>query len=104
MNFTKIVEMLYKSLGEVTFRNISQNINSPIPKFAKSIHPAIFDALMVACSLNINSYCCTQKLNCDNYISLLNNSEFADCISVRTTNIDKILKRIELASAFLFDN
>lgn len=104
--FTKTVEMIYYSLGEIAFRNISLINNFSVAKFAKSIHPAIFDALMVACSMNLDSqyHCSSRKLTRENYISLLNNNEFVDCISIRTTNTDKIIKRIKLASTFLFEN
>lgn len=96
--FFNACDFIWEHLGEKAFRNISEKDSTL--SFSNSIHPAIFDSIIVASALNINTP--SENFTVDNYISLLKDTEYIDCITVRTTNVEKINKRILLAQKFLF--
>lgn len=100
--FINVMNSILVQLGDKAFRNITmqeENIT-----FTKRVHPVIFDAV---CSAAI--YVLKNGINIENianieerYIDLLKNEEFKDAISVRTTNIKNIKKRISLAAQYLY--
>lgn len=103
--FKKVMNVIWDSLGAYAFRNLTKvTEKNPIQKFANSIHPAIFDAVTIATSqfLRDDSTGCISNFTVDNYKHLLNNAEFIDCITIRTTNTEKLKRRIELAKNLLF--
>lgn len=103
--FTESMDLIYHLLGPNAFRNLTKiTEKKPIQEFANAFHPAIFDAIGQAAA-----YVVEHKITIDNtrdfeaaHKSLLNNDEFKDCVSIRTTNVDKIRKRIALSLRFIF--
>ncbi len=95
--FERVVSFFSNSLGKNTSRNFSND------NFTNKIHPAIFDAIMVACS-----YCIENNYNLiihnleKKYINLLSKKEFINSIKEQTTKIENIKTRIELAIKVLF--
>ncbi len=97
VDFTSTMEAIHDKIGANAFRNYSRG------KFTNKFHPAIFDAISIAVSETIihgnNFKSVTEK----QHIMLLQNDDFKDAISMRTTNIDNIKKRINLAHKFLIE-
>ena len=103
--FKLVCDTIWAALGKNAFRNLTKvTEKNPVQKFSPAIHPAIFDAIAVATAQILQSGNETALRNCNetNYRALLNNPEFIDCITVRTTNTEKILRRVELARNTLF--
>jgi hypothetical protein len=103
--FKLVSDTIWAALGKNAFRNLTKvTEKNPVQKFSPAIHPAIFDAVAVATAqvLRIGNESAIVNCNEANYRILLNNSEFIDCITVRTTNTEKILRRVELARNTLF--
>lgn len=103
--FKSVMDTLWAALGKNAFRNLTKiTEKNPTQKFSPAIHPAIFDAVSVATAQILQKGNTAAVENCTetNYRLLLNNPEFIDCITVRTTNTDKILRRVELARNILF--
>lgn len=93
--FIDTMDEIYASLGINAFKNYSSN------KFIKRFHPTIFDAVATA---YFNEMKCNNKIpkvSQEKHISLLLNEDFQNVISFRTTDIDNIKKRIELATEYL---
>ena len=103
--FVTVMDVIWAALGEKAFRNLTKiTEKNPVQKFSKPIHPAIFDAVTIATAqyLRNNKGGSTACFTVENYKRLLNNVEFIDCITIRTTNTVKIERRVELARNFLF--
>lgn len=96
-DFTLTMKAIYDNIGNNAFRNYSSE------KFTKKFHPAIFDAIAVAVSETLNSGKNLEKVSEKQHIALLQNAEFKEVVSMRTTNIDNIKKRIKLAHDFLIE-
>lgn len=110
-SFENMMHFINISLGNIAFNNLSfKNKNNEevtysetyVPKF----HPTIFEAISAA-FLYASRYIDFSKYNFsdlkEKHIRLLNNEEFKDAISNRTTNLENIKKRITLATKYLFD-
>lgn len=103
--FENVVELIWKALGACAFRNVTRvTAKEPGQEFSKFIHPAIFDAVSIAAARfeRESSRGVASQFTVENYKRLLNNQEFIDCITNRTTNSDKLKRRVELAYSFLF--
>lgn len=103
--FSSVTDTIWAALGENAFRNLTKiTEKNPVQKFSKPIHPAIFDAVSIATArfLRDSKKGSLECFTTDNYRALLNNAEFIDCISIRTTNTDKLERRVELAGNYLF--
>lgn len=103
--FKKVVDVLWERLGKNAFRNLTKKTEkNPIQKFSSAIHPAIFDAVTVATAqvLQSGNDDVIEACNEARYKLLLSNAEFIDCITIRTTNTEKIERRVELARNTLF--
>ena len=103
--FKLVSDTIWAALGKNAFRNLTKATEQkPVQKFSPAIHPAIFDAVTVATAQVLRSGNEAAIGNCNetNYRALLNNTSFIDCITVRTTNTEKILRRVELARNTLF--
>ncbi len=110
-SFENIMHLINISLGNIAFNNLSfKNKNNQeltysetyVPKF----HPTIFEAISAAFlyaskHINLSKYDFS-KLK-EQHIELLNNEDFKDAISNRTTNLENIKKRITLATKYLFN-
>jgi uncharacterized protein with ParB-like and HNH nuclease domain len=95
--FESTIHKIYENLGDEAFNNISAiDKNKIVNKF----NPTIFDSIMTATVI------AGEKPFVDNVIEkrleLLQNKDYQNAISIRTTNIDSINKRIELALSYLF--
>lgn len=96
--FNETMKFLSEKLGDLAFRTIKKD-----GKSSNKIHPAIFDAVSAATVFVLNKNISLLDIDISNkYKILLENSEFLDAISARTTNISNIKKRIELASSVLY--
>lgn len=100
--FEAAIDAIWDALDKYAFRNLTKiTERNPKQKFASAIHPAIFDALMIATAKKGRE---PQKLETngaiDKYKRLLEEDFFIDCITQRTTNVDKIIKRVSLAEQF----
>lgn len=96
-DFTSTMKAIYENIGINAFRNYSGE------KFTKKFHPAIFDAIAVAVSETLNKGENFEKVSEKKHIALLQNAGFKEAVSMRTTNIDNIKKRIKLAHEFLIE-
>ena len=96
--FIETIEKIYDVIGVNAFRNYSSG------KFTKKFHPAIFDAISIAFFDYINEGGILEKISEEKHISLLENEEFKTVISTRTTDIEHIKKRIQLAKTFLLED
>lgn len=97
MEFERTLQIVYGSIGENAFRNYSRN------KFSKKFHPAIFDAIMIAAFLIDKKGYQLTDVSTEKHIKLLEDPEFKDATSNRTTDIKNIQKRIFLAGQILFE-
>lgn len=96
-DFQNIMKLFNDNLGVNTFRKYS----SEKCKFFSKINPAIFDALCIAADEAIKNNKPVVDLE-KKYIELLENKDFINVTTQQTTNIDNIIKRIELAYMILF--
>ena len=110
--FENSMKLISCTVGKSAFHNLTKATEQkPVQRYAAAFHPAIFDAIGQAAIYLIEAGRTT-----DNHINgshtpvdyesrhraLLNNPEFKKCISIRTTNVDRIKKRIALALSELF--
>lgn len=94
--FLNTIQLVNNLIGENAFRNLTKN------GFSKKFHPAIFDAIMVSTFLiskRGHDFC---ALSMEQHQKLLSDDQFKEVVSKRTTNIENIKKRIQLAGAILF--
>lgn len=94
--FLYTVEAVNNAIGENAFRNLAKN------GFSKKFHPAIFDAIMVSAFLISKKGHDISAVSLEQHQTLLSNEQFKEAVSKRTTDIDNIRKRIQLAGAILF--
>lgn len=94
-DFADTIDGVYKVLGINAFRNITNG------KFTKKFHPAIFDAIMVAFYKAIRAGVEIRECSEDIHKEMLSNENFASFISMRTTNVENIKGRIDLAEKYL---
>lgn len=100
--FSSTIDFLYDNIGKHAFSNISTQYG--ITHFLNKFHPTIFDAISIASlfELREKGSIDVQENIMERQLALLKDDDFIDAITVRTTNIDKIKKRIELARKYLF--
>lgn len=98
-DFINMTDKVFELFGGNAFKNLKKDSES----FANKINPAIFDAISVATSYVIKvGHEFAREDYLEKYKSLLKNEEFHYVSSSRTTNVDNIKKRIELASKFIY--
>lgn len=93
--FLSTISIIYDVLGENAFKNYTKD------QFTKKFHPAIFDAVSVAIYKEIEKNGINSNFTNEKHIEMLKNEEFKTVISVRTTDVDNIKRRIELAREYL---
>ena len=108
-SFENIMHLINISLGKIAFNNLSFKNNQEVtysetyvPKFHPTIFEAISAAFLYASKLIDFSTYDFSGLK-EKHIKLLNDEDFKDAISNRTTNLDNIKRRITLATKYLFD-
>jgi hypothetical protein len=94
--FEMAIELISEHIGENAFHNYSNG------KFSNKFHPAIFDAIMVAGFLIFRGGYPILDISDEKHKELLENPVFEEAISKRTTNIENIKKRIQIAGETLF--
>lgn len=94
VQFLDTINVIYDTLGENAFMNYSDG------KYLNRFHPTIFDAIAVAVSLTIEKDS-QYSINSFNHIALLQNEEFKNVTSIRTTDVENIHRRIDIAIKYL---
>lgn len=98
-NFTNMIEKTYELFGINAFKNMKKGSDN----FANKVNPAIYDAVAIATSYAMKDHVISNYIDyLEKYKKLLQNEEFCFASSNRTTNVDNIRKRIELASLLLY--
>lgn len=98
-DFIKMIDKVFELFGDKAFKNLKKESDN----FASKINPAIFDAISVATSYAIKvGYNFMEEDYLEKYRNLLKNEEFRRVSSSRTTNIDNIKMRIQLAAKLLY--
>ena len=107
--FETIMKIINEKLGSIAFNNLSFKCNDIQNNFSNvyvsKFHPTIFEAITSAFLFaynHIDIHSIESTTLKTNHINLLNNEEFKEAISFRTTNLENIKKRITLATNFLF--
>ncbi len=96
--FVETMRFLFDNIGEHVFRTVKKN-NGEL-KWARKINPVVFDAVSTATVLSGK---CKKGAGLEErYIELLHCEQFIEVTKQRTTNIDNIKKRIELACDILY--
>jgi len=100
-NFIQTTSLVHDRFGKEAFHNISPKETG---KLIKKFNPTIFDSIMIASHLAARrGLVDTQGKNYKELrLNLLNNDEYQDLIKVRTTDIDRIQKRVLLALQYLY--
>lgn len=99
IEFNTVISCIYENLGENAFRNYSQE------GFVKKFHPTIFDSVMISTKYAIEKGVDTTNIKNIKFrqIELLKDEEFRRYTTQRTTNLENINGRINLACKYLYD-
>ncbi|MFN3755224.1 DUF262 domain-containing protein [Flavobacterium sp.] len=98
-DFVNTINQIHTFIGINAFKNIN-NENTYLSRF----HPTIFDSISIATSYAIKKGIDISRIEnlAQKHIELLNNPNFKEYSSNRTTNLENINGRINLASQILF--
>lgn len=96
--FEKTIQLVINNIGEDAFHNYMNG------KFSSKFHPAIYDAVMVATFMRASRETDILPVSHERHKDLFDNMDFKNAISVRTTNIENIRKRISMADKILFED
>jgi hypothetical protein len=101
-NFIQTASLVNDRFGKEAFHNISPKEPG---KLIKKFNPTIFDSIMIASNLAARrGLVDTQDKDYRKLrLELLHNDEYQDLIKVRTTDIDRIQKRVLLALQYLYN-
>lgn len=101
--FDKVIDFIHQHFGETAFQNVTLKKGSNQYEFTGKFNPPIFDSIMTATQIAIESgndldftHLYEKRQN------LLLDEQFREFILVRTTNRDRIAKRIDLALNYLY--
>ena len=97
--FDDTINKVYNELGESAFSNISIDENGEI-KIVNKFNPTIYDSIMIASFISMQHT--NSQTRSEKRIDLLQNEAYQDAISIRTTNKDSIVTRINLALQYLY--
>ncbi|MEG0692818.1 MAG: DUF262 domain-containing protein [Oscillospiraceae bacterium] len=102
-SFTDVLTFLDQAIGNHLFRN--GKTKDGILSFSAKVNPSILDSVFAA---TVQARSKVLKLDgivdlSEQYTELINNPDYQQAISVRTTTIANIKKRIEIASQTLFE-
>lgn len=93
--FLGTMDCIYSSLGKNAFRNYSRG------RFTKKFHPAIYDAISVAFYQAQKNGIKVKEIDETVHVELLRNDDFKKVISIRTTDVKNIKKRIQMVDEHL---
>lgn len=98
-DFLATINQIHTFIGVNAFKNINHE-NTYLSRF----HPTIFDSISIATNYAIKKGLDISKIEnlAQKHLDLLNNAKFKEYSSNRTTNIENINGRINLASQILF--
>lgn len=99
--FCKTIDIIFDKLGENAFHNLNSKGEEFVPRF----HPTIFDAIAIATANAIEKGVIDQfnsEKILEQRLLLLKDEDFKRYISERTTRIEHINGRIDLASKYLY--
>ena len=97
--FENTIEKVYNELGESAFSNISISEDGTI-KVLNKFNPTIYDSIMIATFIAMQHG--KIETSIDKRIELLQNEDYQEAISTRTTNKESIITRINLALEYLY--
>lgn len=95
--FIGTVSSVYDSIGANAFKNYTGH------KYSNKFHPAIYDAIMLGALLAKERYGSFSSVSEEKHLKLLENEEFKNLISYRTTNISNIRKRVDMVTTSFWD-
>ena len=98
-SFVSMVKACQSVYGKGAFRKLKTGSSD----FTSKINPAVYDAIAVATAhaINLEKFDETDDYQ-KKYIELLQDSDFINVTSSRTTNVDNIIKRIKLAAEKIY--
>ncbi|MHB1051196.1 MAG: GmrSD restriction endonuclease domain-containing protein [Bacteroidota bacterium] len=98
--FLQIIHFIHDNFGETAFQNVSHNDPD---KLSGKFNPTIFDSISVATRIALER---NEKRSASNLVKnkkkLIQDKDYQDLIRFRTTNEDRINKRISLALHYLY--
>lgn len=103
--FLQTIDFLYSAIGEHVFRTSSLKKSSLV--WAKKVNPVVFDAICTATVKASANKDLQQYRNgglTSRYQELMLNEEFQKVCKQRTTNVENIRRRVELAIQILYGN
>lgn len=98
--FISTITVLNESLGNKAFRTFKRKDQDII--WAKKINPVIFDAICSALVYVNRQNKTAWRVTLENYMKLLDDEEFKESTTNRTTNVEHIKTRISRAALILF--
>ncbi|MBS3087312.1 DUF262 domain-containing protein [Candidatus Pacearchaeota archaeon] len=105
-DFKNTMSFILNKLGKDAFHNYSKDKEGNLKKeyvLSNKFHPTIFDAIAISTLQFLRSGRILKSDKLENKrLDLLKNGEFIEATSIRTTNLDNIKKRINLASQYLY--
>ena len=101
--FIRVIDFILEHFGDTAFQNVTLKKGSNQYEFTGKFNPPIFDSIMTATQIALDSGNAidTADLNGKRQ-NLLQDEGFRDYILIRTTNRDRIAKRIDLALSYLY--
>lgn len=105
-DFISTIEKVFEELGTTAFNNVSEIKDKDgkimySDQFVSKFHPTIYEAIMISFQYAIKKNLKFENLK-EKQLKLLNDLEFREATTIRTTNIDNIKKRISLATKYFF--
>ena len=94
-DFLDTMQTIYGCLGKNAFRSYSRG------NYTRKFHPAIYDAVSVAFFLARKNQYVLEPIDKEVHVKLLCNKAFKEAVSVRTTDVKNIKKRIEMVKRHL---
>jgi hypothetical protein len=96
--FENVISKIHDNFGENAFRNYSQD------GFVKKFHPTIFDSIMISTKYALEKGIDIKNINNlkSKQIELLKDEDFKRFTTQRTTNLENINGRINLACNYLY--
>lgn len=94
-DFTNTIQTIAEKIGSNAFRNNTKG------KYSVKFHPAVFDAIAIAVYDLLQQGKTIPLITEEKHIQLLSDPIFQEAVTKRTTDIENINKRIELAKKYI---